>query len=450
MNALARFFRPALAAAAAWLALAAQAAPTEVTLMRFFGSCDAKYGSSTDARSAVGECGIITSLVNDFNARHAGRIVVKPQIAEWGPFYDQLVARIVARDVPTITVMHESLLGDYVRRGLIEPLDEGLAAAGVDVADFTDHARQGVTHGGKVYALPFDTWSWLWHFNMALMRQAKLVNADGSPRLPRSRDELLAHARQFRQATGKPYFAWAAANEPSANSRTFLTLVSQQGGRLFADNGRSIDMQRPEAREALSLMRQLYQEGHVAPNQDYAGANQLFLNGQAGVSVIGTWTIDQYIAESKKPGAALGGGYWVTPFPQLYARPAAYADGHAWVLLKRGLKDEPTRQAAFAVLKDLYQHGYEWSRTGHLPTSRKVAASAEFKALPFRDGLAEITRTGVGMPGNVPVQRRVEALIGEDVGNAVVSGKPMDAALANIDKRVNATLKRAHRGTPGH
>ena len=177
--------------AASWAALApasAQTTPaapaaakTEITLMRFFGSCDAKYGRTTDPAQASGECGIVTALVNRFNATNRDGIVVKTQVTEWGPYYDQLNARLVAKDAPTISVMHESLLGDYVRRKLVLPLDEGFAQVGVDKTDFTEHAQRGVTVGGQTYALPFDTWSWLWHVNLNLMRQAGLVQADGKP-----------------------------------------------------------------------------------------------------------------------------------------------------------------------------------------------------------------------------------------------------------------------------
>ena len=66
---------------------------TEITLMRFFGSCEAKFGQVTDARQGVGECGIVTALVNEFNATNKDNIVVRTQIGEWGPYYDQLTAR---------------------------------------------------------------------------------------------------------------------------------------------------------------------------------------------------------------------------------------------------------------------------------------------------------------------------------------------------------------------
>lgn len=421
------------------------AAKTEITLMRFFGSCDAKYAQVTNAAEGVGECGIITAMVNEFNATNTDGILVRTQIAEWAPYYDQLTARLVAKDIPAVAVMHESALGDYVRRRLVLPLDADFKRLGVDVGDFTDHARRGVTFDGQTYALPFDTWAWLWHVNTTLMAQAGLMGPDGKPRLPRSPEELLSMARQFRERTGKPYFSWAVAKETAATHRTFQTLLAQQDTALFSADGRHIDMHQPQVVNALTLMQRLYAEGHVKPNLDYGAANQAFLNGEAGVVVVGTWTIDQFMREANKPASPLKGGYTVMPFPQLYGRPAVFADGHSWALFKGGTVTEAQHQAALKLLQFLWQRSAEWTRTGHLPVSKTVAQSEPFRRLPFRANLAEITRTGAALPGNVPTQRAMELLIGEDVTNLLISGKPVADVQADVEKQVNKALKKVRR-----
>ena len=38
---------------------------THIYLQRFFGECGAEYGGSTDVAKAEGECGIMTTLIND-------------------------------------------------------------------------------------------------------------------------------------------------------------------------------------------------------------------------------------------------------------------------------------------------------------------------------------------------------------------------------------------------
>ena len=82
------------AALAAILASAAGAASAaEISLFRFFGDCQNEYGSVNDAAEANGECGIITALVNQFNAENEGGHTVAVQTADWGTFYDLHLAR---------------------------------------------------------------------------------------------------------------------------------------------------------------------------------------------------------------------------------------------------------------------------------------------------------------------------------------------------------------------
>jgi multiple sugar transport system substrate-binding protein len=296
-----------IAVAAPTIGSAAAQQKTEITLARFFGSCEADYGKSVDVKAARGECGVITTLVNQFNATNKDNIVVKPQIVEWGPYYDQLTARIVARDVPTIAVMHQSSLGDFVSRKLIDPVDDAFKAAGINTAEFSDHAKAGTQFNGKTYALPFDTWAWLWHFNLNLMKKAGLTKPDGTPVMPTTPEELLAQARQFKQATGKPYFSWQTVNTSSPNMRTFLTLFYQlNGAELFkGSNPPKLDMKSPQATKVLNLMNQIYSEGLVMTGLDYGAANQAFVNGDAGVVLVGTWKIDDFVALSEKADTPL-------------------------------------------------------------------------------------------------------------------------------------------------
>src|SRR5215467_5981455 len=131
-----------VALGAALLAACGGDKKAEISFTRFFGSCEAEYGKVTDVKQARGECGIITSITNQFNATNPDKVVVKSQIVEWGPYYEQLSARIVSGDIPAVAVMHESALGDYVARNLVEPLDEGLKSLGITPDDFTDQARR--------------------------------------------------------------------------------------------------------------------------------------------------------------------------------------------------------------------------------------------------------------------------------------------------------------------
>jgi multiple sugar transport system substrate-binding protein len=201
-------------------------AQTKIELQRFFGACDADYGTVTDVSKAVGECGIITSLVNKFEADNPD-IDVNVTTVEW-PGYDQLNAQMASGAAPDVVSMHYSAISDYQSRGLIDPIDDVLAAQGIAPDSFTDASRGGVTKEGKLYGLPFDNWTMLFHVNLNLMKEAGLVNADGTPILPTSVDELITQGKQFKEKTGKPYLVQIMANETAAYARVLYTLLQQQ------------------------------------------------------------------------------------------------------------------------------------------------------------------------------------------------------------------------------
>jgi multiple sugar transport system substrate-binding protein len=419
----------------------AHAAPVEIQFARFFGTCESEFGTATDPTKATGECGIITTLTNRFNATHPG-IVVRPQIIEHRSYYSQIGARIINRDVPAVAILHASVLNDFVKRGLVEPLDAGFAQVGVDTGDFTAQATRAVTVDGHLYALPFDTHSWLWHLNLNLLRQAGLVQADGQPVLPHNEQELLQQARRFKAATGKPYLILLTVNDAPAFLRTFVTLVHQQRGTLFPHDPLHIDLHTPEVQRALGLLRTLYDEGLASHGDDYASAIQGFVAGEGAVMVNGTWLLGDLDKEAHQPGHALYKGYDAVPFPTLYAQPAVWADNHLLVMLKGGTANEAQHRAALEFLKFMYDEGGAWARTGQLPTRRSVIHSPAFLALPHRQEIAALADIGTNLPLAVARQSRLQTVLGDQLTAIVVNDVPAGVALDRAERSINRMLHR--------
>jgi multiple sugar transport system substrate-binding protein len=410
--------------------------PVQITLQRFFGACEAQYGKSTDVAAAVGECGIMTTLINKFNADNPD-IHVNVNVVYW-PGYDQLSAELAAGDPPDLVTMHQSVISDYSQRHLIEPLDGALKSVGIDPASFTAAARAGVMREGHVYALPLDNWTMLWHINMNLFRKAGLVR-DGQPVLPHNPEELLAQARQFTRATGKPYLIQSMVNEPAAYARNLFTYLQQQNSNFFADP-KHINLQTPDAKRVLQLFKQIYDENLTTKNQDYSAATAAFLNGQGGVYLVGTWMIGDFEQASKQRQSPLFNGYAVVPYPQLYpGRDATYADGHSWVVptAKRSPKK---MQAILRVLRFLKDHDFDWSRTGHFPAYQAIVDSARWRALPHRAAIARIVNTAEPLPPGVQRQFIIQQIVSEEMESAITGQKPIDTALADAQHRVNDVL----------
>lgn len=410
---------------------------THITVQRIFGECRANVPKGQPPlRNPDGECEILTALIDRFE-RENPDIDLTVNVVAW-PGYDQLSAQYAAGDPPDIVSIHMSSIPDYQSRGLIVPVTRQLFDAGIRGKYFTPAAQQGVTMGGQLYGLPFDNWTPLWHINTGLFARAGLMK-DGEPILPRNPEELLTQARQFKARTGKPYFVQSMINERAAYTRNLYTYLMNQGAVAFEDPKR-IRLDTPEARRIVALFKQIYDERLTTTDQDYPAATQGFLNGQGGVYLVGTWMIGAYEAEANTPGQPLYRSYTVKPYPMLFgATEAAYVDGHAWVVSNRK-RDEAQDKAVGRFLKFLYDHDYDWSRTGHLPTVQAVADSPQYLALPHRRDIVKLATIGRTLPPDVQRQFAIQDIIGDELFSAITGHKTIPQALQDAEKRTNDLL----------
>ena len=406
-----------------------------IYLQRFFGECGAVYGRTTDVAKVEGECGIITTMINKFNAENP-RTQVSQNVVAW-PGYPQLTAQMAARDPPDIVTMHSGVISDYAAKGLLEPVEPILREAGIDPASFTPASLRAVTIGGRIYGLPWDTHGGLFHVNLALFRKAGLMR-DGKPIMPRSAEEFLAQARQFKARTGKPYLIQSLVGDPAYQTRNLYTYLMAQDAVIFPDADH-VRLRTPEARKIMNFFRQINVEQLGTLNQDTPAAIATFMNGGGGIYPTGTWMIGQFEQEAKTAGRPLYDNYAVYPYPRLWGRDALFVSGHVWVVPK-GERSSEQRAALVKFFRFMAAHNFDWVRTGHLPAFKAILDSPQFNKLPHRSEIAPLASFGQPLPGYVQRQSAIEGLIGEEMAAAVNGQKPVDQALADAERRVNELL----------
>lgn len=408
---------------------AAQDGDVTVSLARFFGDCDDTTQGVTDVKQATTECEVIQILTNAFNAEDNGITVEKLGGQNWGDYYPQLSTTFSAGDPPDVAVMHQHRLPDFAGRGLLMPLGDALAAAGVDFSDYTQPAQDAATYEGAVYALPFDIHASLWHVNVDLMEEAGLVDDAGNLVMPTSAEELLAQCQQVQDATGKQYFGhdWF---EFGVGARLFLGLVWQQGGDLY--DGTSATVNTPEGQEALRLLNELATTCSD-PSQGYTDSQQAFLNGDIAVLHNGTWVVDQYDRETEFD-------YMATDLPTIYASPAAWGDSHMWVMPNQSDQDPAVTDASLAFLAYLYDHVGDWAiGTGHIAPRVSVIESDEYNDAPQRSNYAS-TADIAGLVPAVQGWAGAWDALAEELNATWVTGKDQEQALADAEARMNEEL----------
>jgi multiple sugar transport system substrate-binding protein len=96
--------------------------------------------------------------------------------------------------------------------------------------------------------------------------------------------------------------------------------------------------------------------------------------------------------------------------------------------------------AIFRLLRFLRDNDYEWSRTGHLPAYEDVIESERWRSLPHRAEIARLVDIGKPLPAGVQRQFLIQQIVSEEMESAITGQKPIDAALADAERRVNDVL----------
>ncbi len=116
-------------------------------------------------------------------------------------------------------------------------------------------------------------------------------------------------------------------------------------------------------------------------------------------------------------------------------------DGHNWVMPRNPRRTEAQREAAQRFLAYFAANDFQWARTGHFPAYRAIIDSPEWQALPHREDIAIITRIGEPLPRFVRRQSPIEFIVGEEAAAAFTGVKPIERALADMQRRANEILQ---------
>ena len=417
------------AAAAATLATGAFA--QEVTLGRFFGACE---DAGTDTTTSTGEACIIQSIINAADAELDG-ISINTLPTDWGNYYDQIKAAYAGGTPPDVHVMHRHRIPEFAGLGALAEISGDLEAAGIDPNDWSPAALDAVSFNGGIYGVPMDFHANLWHVNMDVMAEAGLVE-NGQPVLPSSPEELLAHAQQVKDATGKDYLAADFAQFP-IGVRLVLALMWQQNANIFTEDG-TATINTEAGKNAVTTITQLFDAGLANPQLNYADSQQAFLNGEAAILVNGTWVVDFYTAQAADPDVGLA-NYYVADFPTLFETGATWADSHMWAIPSTLEGDD--KMAALKVLAFINDHNIDWARTGHMAVRTSVVESDAYTSLPHRD---EYTGTAAIAKDTPPSERygAIQDVLNRELQAIWLTGKSVEDALDDAELEVQDQLDR--------
>jgi multiple sugar transport system substrate-binding protein len=243
---------------------------------------------------------------------------------------------------PDVVRMPRERLGTYVTRGVLEPLDDCISRAGVDMSVYREAAVEQVTIDGSIYAMPEFFWVTNWLIDNDLFEQAGLdpetfdfsdwdAIAEANQTLLDQTETLVGIDPKVTDGDRFPIWVWAA------------------GGQMLSEDGLESQLETPEVAEALEFTKSLIDAhgGHVdfldargEAGADFFGAENQFVIDQEGAFPMQQWYLN--VLAGSSPDTAIT----AKPFLTTEGDPVTFAEGDALAITA----DSDNKDAACAFV----------------------------------------------------------------------------------------------------
>lgn len=287
-------------------------------------------------------------------------------ILDWGPsYYTKLAMSAAGGRASDVAAMHLSRLAGYAPGGLLDPFDEELLAEfGVREEHFAPAVWKQVFQEGKLYAVPLDTHPFIVFYDRDAADRAGLLDSDGELAPMGSPEALLEANAKLAEATGTSGILYGHVNDTAQNWRLFAGLYAQTGSTFDLPDGGPPQIDTDAAVRVAKFMKQLVDGRRTPNNLDYDSASAAFMGGRGGMIMIGEWELPSYRELDMTLGAA--------SFPQVFERPAVYADAHSFVLPRQQSPDPDRRRETHRYVAEMVKQSLTWATAGHIPAWQPV------------------------------------------------------------------------------
>ncbi len=252
---------------------------------------------------------------------------VNLQLTEGAIDQQQLLTAIASGNPPDVVYLNRDDLSTYARRGALQPLDQCVEQAGIDMGQFRPAAAQAVTLDGTVYGVPEFNNIVLMIVNTAALDEAgmSLEDLDTS-----DWDAIAAFNDQVTAVDGGD--VTRIGFDPKL-PEFFPLWVRANGGQLVSDDGRTAMLDSREAVEALEFAAGLHEAaGGRGPFMAFRDTWDFFgADNQVAADQVGAWPMEQWyvnVLVESSPDAPVA----FAPFLDRQGNVLSFATGSAWAI----------------------------------------------------------------------------------------------------------------------
>jgi multiple sugar transport system substrate-binding protein len=406
--------------------LIATAATTGVAAWPRFGLAQPK-ATITYWNGLTGADGKVMDELIDRFTQDTG-IKIEQQRIPWAELYAKLQVSVPAGEGPDLALIHTVEVPHFASDGVLEAIDDAtLGGKGFKGEDYLPATWQGGTFQGKRYSLPLDVPQHIMYVNVKVMKDAGLVGADGRPRVPASRDELVTMAKKITKADTFG-FAIGTVN-PGRYTWGFHNLLWQNGANIYASDLKRAGVADPAAIEVAEFWEALPARHKIAPPAN-TNCRDAFIAGRLGLWIAGSWNFTG-LREAKVDFTA-------APLPRIFKQPVVWAMPHQYTFPKVKTVDRAKREAAWTHVRWITDHVADWTlKAGQVSASRKGHTDPRVTADPvLRTLLAQAPNWQVGQ--STPKWVAAENVTRPMIESMYTGQKPAKAAMEDLAKQINA------------
>ncbi len=355
-------------------------------------------------------------------------IKIEQQRILWADLYAKLQVSVPAGEGPDLALIHTVEVPHFASDGVLEAMDDGtVGGKGFRGEDYLPATWQGGTFQGKRYSLPLDVPQHVLYLNVKMMKDAGLAGADGKPRVPASRDELVTMAKKM---TKDESFGFAIGTvNPGKYTWGFHNLLWQNGANIYASDLKRAGVAEPAALEVAEFWAGLATQHKIVPPAN-ASCRDAFIANRLGMWIAGSWNFTG-LRDAKVDFVA-------APLPRLFKQPVVWAMPHQYTFPKVKTVDRARREAAWTHVRWITDHVADWTlKAGQVSASRKGHTDPRVTADPvLRVLLAQAPNWQVGQ--STPKWVAAENVTRPVIESMYTGQRPAKAAMEDLAKQINA------------
>jgi multiple sugar transport system substrate-binding protein len=204
-------------------------------------------------------------------------ISVEVTAVPWDAAHDRIVTAIAGGEVPDVSLVGTTWMGEFATIGGLDPTPES-----IDPAQFFEGAWNTTVVDGTSYGVPWYVETRLIYYN------TELAEEGGFNQAPANWDELT----QLAQAAVDGGAEWGISLQPGGMGswQTFMPFFWQAGGEIVdAENSFTLDSEACVA--ALTFYDSFFENGLAQPSVSDVPVEAQFADGTVGAFISGPWMI---------------------------------------------------------------------------------------------------------------------------------------------------------------